>query len=106
MFSERWPVGPFQLSFTPLAQTSSHTTAEHTARLTRFYALTRTLNQFLLATTLHKNVGWPAALIWNLDTAKNPQSHWVAVCIDLRGHGYYFDSYGFPSLRKETLNTF
>ena len=52
-----------------------------------------------------QRVGWPAALVWNLDTSKNPGSHWVAVNIDPRGRGYYFDSYGLPPLYKN-LKTF
>ena len=51
-----------------------------------------------------QRVGLIAALVGNLDTSKNPGSHWVAVYIDPRGRGYYFDSYCLPPLYKKFEN--
>ena len=51
-----------------------------------------------------QRVGWPEAFVWNLGTSKKPGSHWVAVYIDLRGRGYYFDSYDLPLLNKKFEN--
>ena len=51
-----------------------------------------------------QRVGWPEAFVWNLGTSKKPGSHWVAVYIDLRGRGYYFDSYDLPLLYKKFEN--
>jgi len=51
-----------------------------------------------------QKVGWPAALVWNLDTSKSPGSHWVALYINPHGRGYYFDSYGLPPLYKKFEN--
>ena len=37
---------------------------------------------------------FPVALVVNLDTSKGKGSHWIAIYIDEKRKGYYFDSYG------------
>ena len=36
----------------------------------------------------------PATLVFNTDNSKKPGTHWVAVYVDRKSCGYYFDSYG------------
>ena len=36
--------------------------------------------------------------VCNTDPASKKGQHWIAICIDAKGVGYYFDSYGrFPA---------
>ena len=42
----------------------------------------------------------PLNIIVNTDPSYKPGQHWVAISIDAKGHGYYFDSFGFPPLVK------
>ena len=51
-----------------------------------------------------QRVGWPATLVWSLDTGKNPGLHWLVVYIDSRRGGYYFDSYSSPPPCKKIEN--
>lgn len=37
-----------------------------------------------------------AFYIFNLDTSKEPGSHWVSIMLDPCGNNFYFDSYGDP----------
>jgi len=56
---------------------------------------------------LPKNVQYPLGIIVNTDTSTQPGSHWVAIFINSKGHGYYFDSFGLPPLQtaiKHFLN--
>jgi len=39
--------------------------------------------------------------IVNFDTADEPGSHWVGMCLRRRGRNEYFDSYGLPPNYKE-----
>jgi hypothetical protein len=43
----------------------------------------------------------PATFIANTDKKADPGTHWVAIHIDDRGKGVYFDSFGLPPLKKE-----
>lgn len=36
----------------------------------------------------------PVAFVFNTDNSKKPGSHWVAVYVDKKSRGHYFDSYG------------
>lgn len=38
----------------------------------------------------------PALLIANTDPRYRPGQHWVAIYVDAKGRGEYFDSYGLP----------
>lgn len=38
----------------------------------------------------------PALLIANTDPKYRPGQHWVAIYVDAKGRGEYFDSYGLP----------
>lgn len=40
----------------------------------------------------------PAGFIINMSTSDEPGTHWVALTIDSRRRGFYFDSYGFKPL--------
>lgn len=44
---------------------------------------------------LPKKITLPAGFVINLSTASESGTHWVAVYINARKHGLYFDSYGF-----------
>ena len=44
---------------------------------------------------------YPAALILNTDASNKPGEHWVAVYIDSKKTGIYFDPYGFEPLLVE-----
>ena len=50
------------------------------------------------------NQGIPHAFIINLDTHKEPGSHWVALYISSGGHAVYFDSFGAPPFKL--INSF
>lgn len=41
-----------------------------------------------------RRLALPACVIINLDTSTLPGSHWVALYIDGKSRGYFFDSYG------------
>lgn len=43
-----------------------------------------------------KKWGKPAAFVFNSDNSKKPGTHWTATYLDVKSHGYYFDSYGMP----------
>lgn len=45
----------------------------------------------------------PAIFVINLDTHKQPGSHWIAISITDSGHGEYFDSYGIPPLKHKLI---
>jgi hypothetical protein len=45
----------------------------------------------------------PAAFIVNLDTSKQPGSHWISIYIAKNRQGYYFDSFGFKPANKHIL---
>ena len=46
---------------------------------------------------------YPFCVVQNLDTSKQPGSHWTATYVDHDGYGAYFDSYGrCPPKRIET----
>jgi len=96
----------------------NHRNKKHYFRLRRGNTNTRQIDSILRSDPYTQSVfrgvfardkspqkfGWPAALVWNLDTSKNPDSRWVAVYIDPSGRGYYFDSYDLPSLYKKFEN--
>ena len=48
----------------------------------------------------------PLLLICNTDPHYKPGQHWIAICIDERSHGEYFDSYGreAPQIFRNFLN--
>lgn len=43
----------------------------------------------------------PVAYVINCDRRGQPGSHWVAVYVDILGHGTFFDSYGLPPIITE-----
>ena len=43
----------------------------------------------------------PMGLIVNTDDSHNQGEHWLAIYIDEKGFGEYFDSYGLPPLHNE-----
>ena len=43
----------------------------------------------------------PCSLIMNTDPHDKPGQHWVAIHINSKRNGLYFDSYGFPPLNHE-----
>ena len=47
---------------------------------------------------------YPAALILNTHPSNKPGEHWVAVYIDSKKTGIYFDPYGFEPLLAEFKN--
>ena len=47
-----------------------------------------------------KTDGKPLGLVINTDRSDGPGEHWVAVFLDGKGCGEYFDSFGLPPLRK------
>ena len=46
----------------------------------------------------------PLTIIVNTDPSSEPGEHWVSISISSDGHGYYFDSFGLPPLRKDIFN--
>lgn len=46
----------------------------------------------------------PATLIANTDSNDKPGEHWVAIYIDERSKGRYFDSYGLPPLHDDFVD--
>ncbi|RLJ22854.1 hypothetical protein DJ031_00105 [bacterium endosymbiont of Escarpia laminata] len=44
---------------------------------------------------------YPMAFVCNTDDGGEPGEHWVAVYVDRRGVGEYFDSYGLPPLHAD-----
>jgi hypothetical protein len=36
----------------------------------------------------------PRLLVCNTDPSNRPGEHWIAICVDYRGRGEYFDSFG------------
>ena len=51
--------------------------------------------------TLPKKVPYPCALVCNTDKASGSGEHWVAIYLDSKKRGEYFDSYGLWPLYKE-----
>lgn len=47
----------------------------------------------------------PAGIVINTDNHKEPGEHWVALYIDEKKHGTYFDSYALPPLLPSILKT-
>lgn len=45
----------------------------------------------------------PAGFIINMSNSKEKGSHWVALSIDSKRHGFYFDSYGFKPQTPDIL---
>ena len=39
----------------------------------------------------------PTAFVFNTDSSKKPGTYWVAVYVDQKSNGYFFDSYGLPA---------
>ena len=54
--------------------------------------------------TLPNSITLPVGLIANTDTSDKPGTHWIAIYIDEKGVGEYFDSYGLPPLHKEFVD--
>ena len=46
----------------------------------------------------------PLNIIVNTDPSNMPGQHWVCICIDKRGKGEYFDSFGLPPFKEEISN--
>lgn len=46
----------------------------------------------------------PAAIVANTDDHTKPGTHWVALYVDSKGHGVFFDSYGNPPLVAQHHN--
>lgn len=44
------------------------------------------------------------AFVFNTDPHTGRGQHWVAVYIDSKGVGHYFDSYGLPPMEKEFIH--
>jgi hypothetical protein len=55
------------------------------------------------ADTLPNKVKGPIGLIANTAPKTNPGDHWIAIFIDEKKHGYYFDSFGRPPLVPSIL---
>lgn len=45
----------------------------------------------------------PAGLVVNTDNHTGPGEHWVAMYVDDKGRGLYFDSYGLPPIIPQHL---
>ena len=52
---------------------------------------------------LPKIKSYPVSIIINTDMSKGSGEHWVAIHINSKKFGIYFDSYGFPPLAKEMI---
>jgi hypothetical protein len=46
---------------------------------------------------------YPAGIIVNTDPSNKPGEHWVAIYIDKKGVGFYFDSFGMKPLQKSIV---
>ena len=46
----------------------------------------------------------PTAFVFNTDNSKRPGAHWVAVYVDEKSNGYFFDSYGVSAYVPEHVN--
>jgi Adenovirus endoprotease len=55
------------------------------------------------ADTLPSKIIIPVGLIVNTAPKTNPGDHWVAIFIDGRRNGYYFDSFGRPPMVQSIL---
>lgn len=51
-----------------------------------------------------KKWGKPAAFVFNTENSKKPGAHWVAVYVDKKAHGYYFDSFGMPPFVQDHID--
>lgn len=52
---------------------------------------------------LPQQIKLPSAFVINLSSKSESGSHWVALYINEKGAGYYFDSFGFPPKNKHIL---
>ena len=46
---------------------------------------------------------YPAAFILNTQPRSKSGEHWVAIFLNARHHGEYFDSYGFPPMNQNVI---
>ena len=56
------------------------------------------------ADTLPTNLSYPCTLIVNTDDSNLPGQHWVAIHIDKKRIGYFFDSYGMTPYVTNFIN--
>jgi hypothetical protein len=56
------------------------------------------------ADTLPNKVKLPVGLIANTTPKTIPGDHWIAIYIDEKKHGYYFDSFGRPPMVPSILS--
>lgn len=55
-------------------------------------------------TQIPKKLSRSHGMVVNTDPSWKQGEHWVSIFIDENGYGEYFDSFGFPPLKKEVIS--